>query len=83
MTSKIQPVKLIAGPSAGKTFRPGTKWPCYLDENGERIDPRVGDMTLRGRGKRLGVYEIQKADGVVIWYVWRDRLRTHDPRMFV
>lgn len=51
MTKPVQPRVLVGGPLDGQTFKAVSRWPSYLDANGEILSSRVGDRIMRGSSK--------------------------------
>lgn len=73
MRQKVDGAPLKGGPSDGKTYMPGTRWPTYLYRNGERMPAAMGDRVLRGRSRKAdGCYVIEKEAGKVVGYVWTE-----------
>jgi hypothetical protein len=73
MTKEMSPVPMTGGPSDGKKFRPVTKWPMYLDAEGERLQASIGDRIMNGRSARKGCYVAQRDLQTcrVTSYAWR------------
>lgn len=72
MRQTVEGVALQGGPRDGKIFRPGTKWPMYLYENGTVLPASKGDRVLAGRSKVKACYVIHKVEGKVVGYVWKE-----------
>lgn len=73
MTRVMEPVFLSGGPSDGSTYRPTTKWPMYLNADGEKIHASLGDRIVQGRSATKGCYVQQRdmATVRVTSYAWR------------
>ena len=72
MTKRIEPQPLSGGPSDGKTYRPETKWPMYLDHAGEMLPAGKGDRIVNGRSAVKACYVLQRdwPTGKVTGYCW-------------
>jgi hypothetical protein len=71
MRQTVEGVPLKGGPSNGKTFRPGTRWPMYLHGNAQAMLASLGDRVLAGRSKVKGCYVAQRSGAKVVFYEWK------------